>query len=218
MHLIPNTFFPSHGNGVSNITLHELDGATSCHRSRRPLWDLKRRLWSASLSAPLPMPPRRQSVILRPKSVPKRQAECERLLTSLRPKPPSEDRIFERHRRRLQHEGNRAPAGRTVRQPDRLQGEGAGGGNGAAFCHMCDRPTDRPTLKIRYCMDGRHRRPKRVWAEGGDRREGGEGREYESQQSTGQDMEGQSAMLRFNLGLWHLGRGSGVHTDAVTAL
>ena len=92
-----------------------------------------------------------------------------------------------------------------MRQPDRLQGEGEGGGKAAAFCRMCDdRPTvEGATLTIRYCVaTGRVR----VSVGRGRRREarGREGREYEShvRQKTEQDMEGQSVdlSLRFVFG------------------
>ena len=99
-------------------------------------------------------------------SVPKRRAERERLLTSLSPQPRREDRIsFFEHRRRRRHEGDRASAGRTVRQPDRLQGEIAAGENGAEFCHMC--ANDRFS-KSDIAWQSRDRRTtSRVWAVGG---------------------------------------------------
>ena len=68
-----------------------------------------------------------------------------------------------------------------MRQPDRLQGESVGGGNGAPFCHMCDRlsKSDIAWLTLDKSSVGSGRR-------GRGARDRVKGREYESQHSKSQ--------------------------------
>ena len=96
-------------------------------------------------------------------SVPKRRAKREGLSIFFEAATSIRGRTASVHHRR-RHEGDRAPAGRTVRQPDRLQGERerrSGEGTGPRFV-TCEIMTDSKS-DITW-----PRETSGVWAVGGD--------------------------------------------------